>query len=446
MMQLHLVLGALFASFYISSATILPITRRATASNSIPITGTLRGSQYDVDVEIGNQTYTLQLDTGSADVWVLAPDFICLNMTTQEAETQSSCNFGSSLWRRSPTFEPIFDEVFAVQYGSGNVVGAMGYDTVSLGGVSVQHQRIGIANMTFSTGDGLIAGIMGMGFPWDTGAHPANFNYTNTSFLEDKILYQPFILNALDQGLSSEPYFSLAINRVPVGQNVSGAGGFLGLGSLPDVPHDGNFVATPNEINNGVPLSLSGGKPVLTLWTLTVNSTVTSGETSTTAFQACPDTGNNFNAYPQKEAASINAQFSPPAMLIPSNQGQDTYSVNCNATAPRHGVTIRNQTFYLDPRDMIIRTDDGCLSAIAGQIPVEGSAIYFLGDAFFKNVVSVFDFGKNEMRFASRTNDSSASSPGSSPKATSIASPAARPLFTLSYLTLVLLASYVYIA
>jgi hypothetical protein len=38
-------------------------------------------------------------------------------------------------------------------------------------------------------------------------------------------------------------------------------------------------------------------------------------------------------------------------------------------------------------------------------VPTAGISLAFLGDAFLKNVVAVFDFGKNEMRFAAR-NDS----------------------------------------
>lgn len=404
---------ALCMYLQLSSAVLLPLTRRTNYNRCISLVATTYGNQYDVEVEIGNQTYLLQLDTGSADIWVIVQDFICLNKDTLEPEDQSICTYGFPRWHQSPTFRTIPNEVFAVQYGAGNVIGTMGYDTVSMGGIQMQNQTIGIGNMSFNHGDGLSAGIFGLGFPWDTSAHPANFNYTNTSFLEEKILYKPFLLNAVDLGLIADPYFSIAIDRVPWNRSVSKTGGYLGLGAIPAVPHSSNFVATPNEVNDGIPLVLTDGKPVLTLWTLTVQSTITSGRSNTTSFQACPDTGNNFNLYPMEQAAAINAQFLPPGKIISEDSDQFTFSVDCNSTPPVHGITIGNQTFYIDPRDMIIQVNDSCVSAIAGQTESE-VVIYFLGDVFFKNVVAVFDFGKNEMRFSSRTNGSFCIPSGSS--------------------------------
>jgi hypothetical protein len=82
------------------------------------------------------------------------------------------------------------------------------------------------------------------------------------------------------------------------------------------------------------------------------------------------------------------------------------YTVECNATAPKFGVTLGGQTFFHDGADMIIDTGGGqCVSSLV-EFPSEGfegiTQGAILGDAFLKNVVAVFDAGKNTMRFAAR--------------------------------------------
>ncbi|KAI9881677.1 MAG: hypothetical protein M1823_006612, partial [Watsoniomyces obsoletus] len=261
-----------------------------------------------------------------------------------EGLPQSACAYAEPYYRSS-TFEPVTNETFAVQYGSGNAVGTLGFDTVTVGNITVPKQKIGLVNMTTDVGDGLISGIIGFGHPILTSAHPADFNFTNTSFLTDKVIYNPFFSNAYEQGLV-DPYFSVALDRLPA-NTTTGPGGFVALGSLPPVSHESTFITVPAEVNTGVPVSLTGGIPTITLWTLTVNSTVTANQTNTTVFQAVVDSGNPSNVYPTTIAASVNAAFVPPATLIPSTDGEDIYKVDCDAVPPAHGVTIGDKTFYL---------------------------------------------------------------------------------------------------
>lgn len=109
---------------------------------------------------------------------------------------------------------------------------------------------------------------------------------------------------------------------------------------------------------------------------------------------------------------AINDRFDPPAVL--NDDGTGIFSVQCNATAPTLGFVIGNQTFYHDGRDLIVPLrGDQCQSGMAATIPEEGIALNFLGDVFLKNVVAVFDFGKDEMRFAARVADDAGSGNGS---------------------------------
>jgi aspergillopepsin I len=87
------------------------------------------------------------------------------------------------------------------------------------------------------------------------------------------------------------------------------------------------------------------------------------------------------------------------------NDYDGAYVVDCNATAPVHGVTIGGSTFYINSTDMILPsgTDNSgtrtCISGInAGGDVSQG--IFVLGGTFLRNVVAVFDVGAAEMRFA----------------------------------------------
>lgn len=70
---------------------------------------------------------------------------------------------------------------------------------------------------------------------------------------------------------------------------------------------------------------------------------------------------------------------------------------------------IDNQTFFLDGRDLIYQTaapsteEALCVSSLVSSdlaSPAEGVVLNIIGAPFMKNVVSVFDFGVDEMRFA----------------------------------------------
>jgi hypothetical protein len=285
--------------------------------------------------------------------------------------------------------------------------------------------------MTSDVADGRISGIIGFGAPVLTSAHPADFNFTNSSFLTDKIIHNPFFTNAYVEGLV-DPYFSVAIDRLAPNTS-SGPGGYLALGALPPVPYEEPFTTTPVEVNQLIPLRLTGGEPIITLWTLNVCTTTTAGNNDAVAFQAVVDSGKPANVYPVDLAAAVNAAFDPPAKLIPSTTGEQMYSVACDASPPTHGVTFANKTFYMAPEDMIIQTDKGCVSTVTGLAPDEdGMVLYFLGAGWMRNVVSVFDFGKSEMRFAVRMESTTDMTGGASPSQSTAAGHKESPASVMS--------------
>lgn len=380
---------------------------------------TVRGIQieYDVDVTIGGQVFPLQVDTGSSDLWVLASDYVCLNETSNATLPTEACGYGPKTYIESPTLSIVQGEFFGEQLGGGRVSGLLGLEEVTLAGITVHQQHVGIVNKTSNTADGFNSGILGLGYPSMTSAHNGSIiNADNTTYTFNAITYSPLINSMYTQGLIDQ-YFSIAFEGV-AGNLSSGPGGYLTLGGLPPVSYHQNFSRVPVEVAP-LPANVTGGEPNVRSWWMIRADGVTygpsaSGEanitTNATEFLAVVDTGNFFTFLPGPLATAINGLFEPQGRWIPDSEPL-TYAVDCIANAPQFAVNIGGQSFFHNGKDLVYDMGDGsCVSSLVSAEGVSyvgftGAAI--LGVPFLRNVVAVFDFGNNEMRFAGRTSDGS---------------------------------------
>jgi len=110
------------------------------------------------------------------------------------------------------------------------------------------------------------------------------------------------------------------------------------------------------------------------------------------------DSGTTQILLPSNIAGIVNGLFNPPSKYIAE---KGSFYVECKAIPPQFGVAIGNQTFWIDPDDMILLSeiDDEtglCLTSVQSG----GEGPYILGLAFLQNVIAVFDVGAVEMRFA----------------------------------------------
>lgn len=177
----------------------------------------------------------------------------------------------------------------------------------------------------------------------------------------------------------------------------------MGLGDIPPVKHSSRWATVPVEIFDALPTSITSGVAQLAFWACTIDNVIygdskTTNFTKSKSFQSIIDSGNPTIALPDDLSASINALFVPPA--IAPAVVSDPWSVDCNATAPAFAITIGGQSFWHNGEDLIIELGEGnCQSAVISS-DVGGIFLTTIGSAFLKNVVAVFDFGVNEMRFA----------------------------------------------
>lgn len=376
------------------------------------LTSTLFGSVFDTNVTFGDQTFQLFVDTGSSDTWVVKNNFTCFNRTSGLELPQESCLYGPETYdpSKSAGLEEIPGEIFGIQYGDGISSGVMAYENVTLAGITIR-QKVGIVNASTPMGNGVNSGLLGLGYPALTSAHPGP-SQDNSTYWFNRLPYTPLLFNMADQGLI-DPYFSLAIARTPQNET-TGFGGYLTLGGLAPVSHSDEWATVPVEIHETIPLNFTSDKRVISYWTTTVDG-ITYGPPSSesaqserantttddTRFQVFFDNGNFFTFLPERVLGPINALFDPPAIW---NEDLSVYVVRCDAAAPSFGITLGNQTFFHDGRDLVYQTEAGvCVSNLVPSeaIGIEGLTLNIVGAGFFKNVLSVFDFGKDEMRFAS---------------------------------------------
>ena len=119
------------------------------------------------------------------------------------------------------------------------------------------------------------------------------------------------------------------------------------------------------------------------------------------------DTGSSLLYLPDNIADKIASLFNPPAMF---NADTGTWVVACDAAAPRVGIVIAGQSFYINEDDLMNR-GPGAVGGLEAGAP-EGMCVLatqragggncVLGDSWLKGVLVVFDLGENEIRVVGR--------------------------------------------
>lgn len=395
------------------NATSIPRSNQGSSGSTSSLIATQFGTVFDTSMVIGNQTFQMLVDTGSSDTYVMRDGFDCINATSNLVIPEANCLYKNKTYHNSRTHRHIPGQMFGIKYGAGLASGEMAYEDVTLSGITVKGQKIGIANISNPMGDGVNSGLLGLAYPSLTSAHPANHS-SNKTYWFDRLPYNPLLYTMHENGLI-DPYFSLALAHTP--QNASTAfGGYLTVGGLPPVKHSSEFTTVPVEILKDIPTSFTSGKRTRSYWATSISevkygSSTADLTTNSTSFQVFIDSGNYIQFLPSAVVEPINALFDPPAKY---NSDFGAYVVDCAAKAPEFGLTLGNQTFFHNGEDLIYQTGEGfCITNIASSESValaNGITLNIIGVPFLKNVVAVHDFGKNEMRFAKLLDSNSTAS------------------------------------
>ncbi|KAJ7663837.1 acid protease [Mycena polygramma] len=388
---------------------------RAAPNNITTLVGSDHDLEYLTDITVGGQNFKVIVDTGSSDTWLVKKGFSCLNLTGAP-ESAATCAFGSDGFdpAASSAFQPFPNVIFNVTYGDKEFVsGPVGFDTVSVGGLTVTKQEIGTPDVVAWEGDGVHSGILGLAFPFNTRV----FNTTDSTqaSVAKHIPYDPFFFTAVKQGLSS-PFFSLALNRGANGNSSEDSNlGFIAFGGTPPVDLGNTTVTVPIQGysitgSDTVPIAEpSNSKEAVYLsYTVDVEAYVFPGSTAadTASNNTILDSGTTLNVVPSKVAEAYNAQFVPKATF---DTQVGLYTVACNASVPAFSVMLGGQSFTIDARDQIVQNfhEDGTVFCVSGtqaatDDPSGGPDLFILGDVFLHNVVTTFNIQTNEITITQR--------------------------------------------
>jgi hypothetical protein len=208
------------------------------------------------------------------------------------------------------------------------------------------------------------------------------------------------------QNPSITPIFSLALRRPTTSQ--PSAGGLLAIGGIPNIQTDNRWVQAPVQpivqgiyayysINiDGFDISPPSPSSSKSSSTLTPKPSSSANPYANSQQNVIVDSGTSLNYFPDEIAQYIANQFTPPARY---DSDYNTYLVPCTASAPRVGVRIGGQSYFMAADDLLNRgpgsvggpeagaQDGECVLAVQNA---QGGYLV-LGDAWMKNVLVVFD-------------------------------------------------------
>lgn len=385
---------------------------------------------YTVDMMIGTQVMPMEIDTGSSDTWVVGNNFSCVFPDLKKAPVSGwRYLFSCISWRRcrqksrflatlvcswgyvhvandvtrkqiefcapAATFAGSFsggwrnDTDFRIMYVSGEFMrGRFGYEDVEIAGITVRQQQVALVTLAYTNFGGALGGVLGLGFPLLT---------SDPSGVRKR--YDPIVTTMIKQGAVSEPMFSVALSR-----NFSSSESFIAFGGMPPVAWDESTMVSVPVLNLELISSWPEMETEPSFFTIVPDGWVFGDAVGNvfvnkTRIPVIVDTGATFTRLPTDMAHLLYSLYSPPAAYY---EEAGHWVAPCNATTPTFGVEFAGRVFYMHRQDLLNEhwgTEDLCLVGIQDA----GKDYYvMLGQSWLHNVVSVFDVGQLEMRFAAR--------------------------------------------
>lgn len=398
--------------------------RRRSYARTTPTISTSSGQDFVVGIEAGGQSFKVILDTGSSDLWLPVTDFQCYDVDTNASLPQSDCDFPARYNPgQSKTYQAIPNENFNISYGGAErLVGTVANESITLAGITVPRQTIGVVNSAAWEGDGISSGILGMAYPSVTSVYRGDNPSTDAP--HHYTPYNNLFINMFEQG-SIPPIFSITYNR---GAQDGQQAGYLALGGLPpvqtvgptaevpiiDSPYDVYTNAFPNPYHGHELYSvtfdgITYGPGTNTSTTSTVTyrrpthppSSQNNTIVNSTSFIGYLDSGTSVLFLDPTVALAINNLFYPPAVFNSSTFYSD---VPCDAIPPIISFKLGGVDLPIDSRDLIQPnlegTDaegNGCVTAVIG-----GAYPSTIGVPFYTNTVVVHDVDNSVVRVTER--------------------------------------------
>ncbi|KAJ6588105.1 acid protease [Mycena capillaripes] len=328
--------------------------QRAVKRQSEKLTDEDDDEEWAGTISVGTpaQKFLIDFDTGSSDLWI--PSSSC---------TSSTCSSKSKYKASSSSTSSKKTGTFSIQYGDGSTVSGPVYsETVTVAKVAVTKQYFSpVTTLSASFKDDPIDGILGLAFP-----AISNLNKN------------PFFVNANADG---------DVDANQFGFYLASSGSELFLGGTNEDLYTGDI-----EFNS---VDSSGG-----FWQATGAKALVGSSSAVTGFQTIIDSGTTLMYGPPAAVKKVFAKVSG-SKVFDSTNGY--YSYPC-ATPPKISFNWGGQNWAISADNLNLgQTETGskdCVASLAAQDLGLGTDVWLLGDAFMKNVYTVFDFDQEAVGFA----------------------------------------------
>ncbi|CUA68395.1 gastricsin [Rhizoctonia solani] len=304
-------------------------------------------------IEIGTppQPFVVDFDTGSSDLWV--PSSACLAHGCSSKRTFDALKSSSSKQQEGE---------FKITYGDGSGVSGPVYaDTVTVGGMSAKGQLFSPINQTNGMEDYGTDGLMGLAFK--SISHLKAPTFIDTLFSQRKI---------------SKPVFSMRL--------VSGSGSELYIGGTNPAKYKGDIAYVPLENQ--------------TYWV--VNGSASANGQEGFNGNMIIDSGTTAILGPYNSVWNWWSKVPGSGSCLPRDCGAPGYFTFPCANAPSVSFKFNGRDFPVAAQDFklgsLSRNSSICVGAI-GILDTPDNA-WVVGDAFMKNVYTVFDASESRVGFA----------------------------------------------
>ncbi|KAH7341707.1 aspartic peptidase domain-containing protein [Rhizoctonia solani] len=330
---------------------------------------------YNALTTIGEYSFLLSLDTGSADTWVVSS-------SCRTAECKGLPAYPEHL--TSPTFGSINNNhtAFKIGFADGTrATGLVASERMGVGGFNLTSQVFGLVNdtnVTLSVGDHEASGVLGLGFPRLSQIGKA---------VPGAI---PPVARLAQQGALSYPMFGLSLRKNDTGT--------LSLGAIDaDVVKNQSLISWHNVAP--FPTLLNDNSSIYLQWAIHLSGVavhewsqrqLNSTYPATTGSQplALFDLGANGIYGPTADVAELFSQI-PASRLV----GDGQYAIPCDTTL-RMSFTFGSRNYTLQPHDYIfsrvINPSNMCLAWPRATAPSEDGIDWQFGTPFMRTVYSIF--------------------------------------------------------
>lgn len=352
-----------------------PEDRKRAKTGSVPLTDLNVDFQYYGSISVGTpaKSYDVILDTGSSDLWLASSDCqIGCSSVTNAYDSSASSSFTTQ------------NQPIDIQYGSGEVAGVIGNDTVSMQGFTVKAQGFGVmdqlsANVLQST----LSGLMGLAWPAlaQSGA-------------------TPFWQAAINAGDWQDPLFGFYLARYiddANAQTTETNGGSMDLG----------FANTDHYSGNINYIDLAGEN----YWLIPLQGITVGKNKLNPGGNAAIDTGTSLIGGPTSAMSQIYAQ-------IPNAEAGtgdlDGYYVFPCSDSPSVSLTFGGQSYTIEAEDFARPADESGEQCFGSFFPLDINDVvsWIVGDSFLKNVYSVYRASPASVGFAAVKNSTSGNGGG----------------------------------